>query len=90
MMFDVTWLNCRIQLLVTFEQEVLFHTIARGNCKSMNNAIAGNMTSEVRGRDEVRAAVAKELNATSRGIPLHKVVLKACEIVSEQGQEEQT
>lgn len=53
------------------------HTIARGNCRSINNAIAGNMTSEVRGREEVKAAVAKELNATSNGMPFHSVVLNA-------------
>jgi hypothetical protein len=43
----------------------------------MNNEIAGNITSEVRGFEFVTAAVAKELKATKRGIPLHNVVLRA-------------
>lgn len=41
----------------------------------MNNEMAGKMTSEVSGFDDVTAAVAKELNATSSGIPVHKVIL---------------
>lgn len=53
------------------------HTMASGNCKSINNAIAGKMTSDVKGLDEVNAAVAKELNATSKGIPFHKATLHA-------------
>jgi hypothetical protein len=53
--------------------------MASGNCRSMNNAIAGKMTSDVRGLDEVNAAVANELNATSKGIPLHKATLHAYE-----------
>ena len=40
----------------------------------MNNEIAGNITSEVKGLDEVTAAVAKELKATSRGIPLQRAI----------------
>jgi hypothetical protein len=43
----------------------------------MNNAIAGKMISDVSGLDDVTAAVAKELNATSKGIPFHKAVLHA-------------
>jgi hypothetical protein len=53
------------------------HTIASGNCSNMNNAIAGKMISDVSGLDDVSAAVAKELNATSKGIPLHKATLHA-------------
>lgn len=53
------------------------HTIARGNCKSINNAMAGKMTSDVRGLEEVSAAVAKELKATSKGIPLQRAELQA-------------
>jgi hypothetical protein len=44
----------------------------------MNNDIAGKMTSDVKALEEVSAATAKELNATSKGIPLHNVELKAC------------
>jgi len=51
--------------------------MARGNCRSMNSEMAGKMMSEVRGVEETNAAVAKELNATRSGIPLHKVVLRA-------------
>jgi len=40
-------------------------TIARGNCNSMNSDIAGNIMSLVRGLEDILAAVAKELNATS-------------------------
>lgn len=39
--------------------------MASGNCRSMNNEIAGNILSDVRGVSEVIAAMAKELNATS-------------------------
>jgi hypothetical protein len=40
-------------------------TIARGNCSSMNNEMAGNIMSLVNGLEDILAAVAKELNATS-------------------------
>ena len=40
-------------------------TIASGNCSSMNNEIAGNIMSLVNGFEDILAAVAKELNATS-------------------------
>jgi hypothetical protein len=43
----------------------ILHTIARGNWRSINSEIAGNMTSEVRGFSDVTAAVANELKATS-------------------------
>ena len=46
-------------------------TISRGNCKSINKDIEGKIKSEVRGLEDTMAAVAKELNATSKGIPLH-------------------
>ena len=38
--------------------------------------MAGKMTSDVKGRDEVQAAVAKDKKATSNGIPVHKVLLR--------------
>lgn len=40
-------------------------TIARGNCSSMKTEIAGNIMSLVSGLEDILAAVAKELNATS-------------------------
>lgn len=52
-----------------------YQTISRGNCNSINNAIAGKIKSDVRGLEDTMAAVAKELNATSKGIPLHVAVL---------------
>jgi len=52
-----------------------YRTISSGNCKSMNNDIAGKIKSEVRGLEDMVAAVAKELNATSKGIPLHIAIL---------------
>ena len=51
-----------------------YRTISRGNCKSINNDIAGKIKSEVRGLEDMVAAVAKELNATSKGIPLHRAI----------------
>lgn len=42
----------------------------------MNNDIAGKIKSEVRGFEDMMAAVAKELNATSKGIPLHIAMLQ--------------
>ena len=50
-------------------------TISKGNCKSINNDIAGKIKSEVRGLEDMVAAVAKELKATSKGIPLHRAIL---------------
>ena len=55
-----------------------YRTISRGNCKSINNDIAGKIKSEVRGLEDMVAAVAKELNATSKGIPLHRAMLEDC------------
>ena len=45
------------------------HTMARGNCRSMNSEIAGKILSDVRDMSEVRAAVAKELKATRTAGP---------------------
>lgn len=45
-----------------------YRTISRGNCKSINNDIAGKIKSEARGLEDIVAAVAKELNATIKGI----------------------
>jgi hypothetical protein len=39
--------------------------MARGNCSSMNNEMAGNIMSLVNGFEENFEAAAKELNATS-------------------------
>ena len=68
-------------------------TIAKGNWRSIKRDMAGKMTSEVRGIEDVNAAAAKELNATStvaivrqsnqktldhvQGIPLQIVVFNA-------------
>ena len=52
-------------------------TMARGNCKSKNNDIAGNILSEVNGCDDVAAATAKELKATSTThISEHVIITK--------------
>jgi len=51
------------------------NTIARGNCRSMNNEIAGKIMSAVNGLDNVRAAMANELKATRSGMPVHNVML---------------
>ena len=40
-------------------------TIARGNCSNMKREIDGKILSDVSGASEVKAAVAKELKATS-------------------------
>lgn len=40
-------------------------TIAKGNWRSIKRDMAGKMISEVRGIEDVNAAAAKELNATS-------------------------
>ena len=53
-----------------------YRTVSRGNCKSINNDIAGKIKSEVRGLEDTAAAVAKELNATSKGTPLHTAALQ--------------
>lgn len=42
----------------------------------MKSDMAGKMTSDVSGLEEVKAATAKELNATSRGIPVHSIILR--------------
>ena len=52
-----------------------YRTISRGSCKSINNDIAGKIKSEVRGLEDMVADVAKELNATTKGIPLHRAIL---------------
>ena len=44
-------------------------TMGYGNCNKMNNDTAGKITSDVRGFVEIRAAVTKELNATSTEKP---------------------
>ena len=53
--------------------------MARGNPSRLNRAIAGKIMSDVRGFEEITAAVAKELNATRSGIPLQRARLPACE-----------
>ena len=73
---DITRLNCGKfgeSEYGAFVDENL--TISKGNCKSINNDIAGKIKSEVRGLDDMVAAVAKELKATSKGIPLHRAIL---------------
>lgn len=82
MMFEVTWLNYIQRELMIQRTKYIADTMARGNCSSMNNEIAGNMMSEVRGFDDTAAAVAKELKATSRGIPLQSDVLSAFPILN--------
>jgi len=42
----------------------------------MNKEIAGKIMSEVRGFEDVSAAVAKELKATRRGIPLQRAIFQ--------------
>jgi hypothetical protein len=42
----------------------------------MNNEIAGKIISDVKGFEDVRAAVAKELKATRRGIPLQRAIFQ--------------
>jgi hypothetical protein len=77
MILDITRLNC--EKLSESEYTMLvneYRTISRGNCRSINNDIAGKIKSEVRGLEDTAAAVAKELNATSKGTPLHKAVLQ--------------
>ena len=73
---DVTRLTCgRIkgenEYTVTVDK---YRTISRGNCKSINSDIAGKIKSEVRGLEDTTATVAKELNATTKGIPLQKAM----------------
>jgi len=43
----------------------------------MKREIAGKITSEVKGRVETAAAVAKEANATSKGIPDQRAIFPA-------------
>lgn len=52
-------------------------TIAKGNWSSMKREMAGKMTSDVNGREEVTAAVAKEAKATRRGMPVQSAELPA-------------
>jgi len=54
-----------------------YFTIAKGNCNSMKREIAGKITSEVKGRGETTAAVAKEANATSNGMPVQRAIFPA-------------
>jgi len=56
---------------------LVYFTIAKGNCSNMKREIAGKITSEVKGRLETTAAVAKEANATSNGIPDQRAVFPA-------------
>ena len=75
---EITRLSCRRKLVSKSKNGTLvdkYRTISRGNCKSINNDIAGKIKSEVRGLEEMVAAVAKELNATNKGIPLHIAIL---------------
>jgi hypothetical protein len=51
-----------------------YRTICRGSLKSINSDIAGKIKSKVRGLEDTIATVAKELNATSEGIPLQKAM----------------
>ena len=51
-------------------------TVFKGNCKSINKDIEGKIKSEVRGLEDTMAAVAKELNATSKGIPFDTAMLQ--------------
>ena len=51
-----------------------------GTCRSMNNEIAGKMTSAVNGLDDTTAAVPNEAKATSCGMPVHNVMPHACTI----------
>jgi len=44
----------------------------------MNRDIAGNMISDVKGLSDVTAATAKELKATSRGIPPQSIEFMDC------------
>ena len=41
----------------------------------MNNEIAGKMISAVNGLDDVMAATANELKATTSGMPVHNAML---------------
>ena len=54
-------------------------TMARGNCKSKNKEIAGNILSEVKGCDDVAAATAKELKATSTTHTAEHLIIKKCD-----------
>jgi hypothetical protein len=50
-------------------------TIPKGNCKRTKRAIAGKMTSGVRGFEEIKAAVVNEANATSTGSRIDEISL---------------
>ena len=65
MMFEVTCANCRKIIHKMFIPTKRGLTIAKGNCKSMKRDIAGKITSEVKGLEDVAAATAKELKATN-------------------------
>lgn len=75
MMFEVTWLNYK-DIRQPHDDTMNTHTIAKGNCNNMNREMAGKITSDVKGREEVTAAVAKELNATSNGMPLQSAIFQ--------------
>jgi hypothetical protein len=55
----------------------LGRTIASGFRRSINNEIAGKTTSDVSGVEDVKATVAKELNATRSGTPVPRTKFKA-------------
>ena len=72
---DVTRLTCRNLSEKKNTMPVgKYRTISRGNCKSINSDIEGKIKSEVRGLEETTATVAKELNATTKGIPLQNAM----------------
>ena len=72
---DVTRLTCGKLSEKEYTMPVdKYRTISRGNCKSINSDIAGKIKSGVRGLEDTMATVAKELNATSKGIPLQKAM----------------
>ena len=72
---DVTKLTCRKSSEKENKMPVdKYRTISRGNCKSIKSDIAGKIKSEVRGLDDTTATVAKELNATTKGIPLQNAM----------------
>ena len=72
---DVTRLTCGKISQNEYTMPVdKYRTISRGNCKSINSDIAGKTKSEVSGLEDTIATVAKELNATTKGIPLQKAM----------------
>ena len=52
-------------IMIVIAKQYGLVTIVRGNCSNMNNEIAGNIMSLVNGFEDILAARAKELNATS-------------------------